>query len=122
VYVASGDQMYAVGAGQRLLEGSIYGWSEVLVANGQLYDVAVHGGKVWVAAGPDGLFTLEGNQLVNYSTKITPERFDARGELVISARTLVLQLLPGRKFASCGLDGFMTLTKDEPTTWLSTIH
>ena len=76
---------------------------------------AVHGGTVWVAAGPDGLFTLEGNELVTYSTKITPERFDARGELLISARTFLLQPLPDRKFATAGLDGFITLTKDEPT-------
>jgi hypothetical protein len=122
VFVASADQMYAVGAGRSLLEGSIHGWSELLVADGQLHDVAVHRGKVWVAAGPDGLFTLQGNKLANYSTKITPEHFDARGELIISARTMVLQLLPDGKFQASGVQGFIDLAEDEPDEWMRKIR
>jgi hypothetical protein len=118
VFVASQDEMYAVGAGGSVLEGSLYGWSEVLVRDSQLYAVAKWKDKVWVAGGPDGLFTLAGNKLAPYRPDVTAERFDARGTLLISAKTEILEPAEEeKKFRSSGLAGFIKLAEPLPAAW-----
>lgn len=118
VFVVSPDEMYAVGAGKRLLEGTVHGWSEVLHTDFPLMDVAKHGGAVFVAAGPEGLFTLEGRSLKPFSKKVTPDRFDAREELLISARAHIVQLASGPQLLTAGMEGFLTLTEGEPAQWV----
>jgi hypothetical protein len=54
VFVAGSDEMYAVGSGEVLWEGSASGWGKVADGPGPLFGVAEFAGEVWVGARSSG--------------------------------------------------------------------
>src|SRR5690349_19687187 len=64
VWVVSEDEMYAVGTGGRLLQGSTQSWGEVLSGADPLLGVVKWKGEVWIAAEERGVLKLVGATLV----------------------------------------------------------
>ena len=111
VFVVSASEMYACGPSDHtLLEGSAYGWAPILHAGFPLHAVAKFAGKIWVAAGVNGLYTLDENhQLARAETDLTPLKFDARGTLIISAIDRVAHTPDGVEFDWFRVEGVMDL-------------
>jgi hypothetical protein len=85
VFVASDDEMYAVGPNKQLLQGSTQGWVEVLEGPGPMFGIAKWKGKVWVGAAGNGLMRLEGGKLVPVKPNIKAEKLDVRESLLVSS-------------------------------------
>jgi hypothetical protein len=89
VHVVGEDEMYAVGSGGQLLQGSIHGWAEVLNASGPLFGIAKWKGEVWVAAEEQGVMKLAAPKLVSMKPNIKATGLDARGDLLVSSPAAV---------------------------------
>lgn len=110
VFVASPDEVWAVGDDGHVLEGSRNGWG--IVAQGprlpetdiplSLYDVCKWKGELWVAAGDAGLWRRKGvtRELECVKPKLLAVRFDARGPLLLCERRRVTSTEDGENFLS----------------------
>jgi hypothetical protein len=117
VYVASPDEMYAVGAGGRFLEGSVHGWSDVLAGPGPLFGVAKWKNEVWVGAAQHGLMKREGDKLVSIKPNIKAETMDARQDLVITCPDKIAGTADGKNFGSAGKGNLLEMLAGTPPGW-----
>lgn len=107
IFVASDDQMYAVGVNNSVLEGSRAGWGKI--AQGPAYPVPLSAvarwkGELWIGAGTFGLLRRVGttNQLEVVKPNIHAIGFDARHNLVISCPDLIASTADGVNFRGTG--------------------
>ena len=120
VFVVNEDEMYAVGAGQRVLEGSSHGWSEVAYSEEAMYGVAKLGNRVWIGATSDGLIQLQGNRLVVKSAKASAEHLEARGDaLLVSCPDFIAETKDGESFQHrTDAKAVLDLMAEHPPLWL----
>ena len=118
VFVQGEDEIYAVGPGQKLLEGSVHGWSEILhFDGGMLYGVAKFKNEVWVGAGELGLMKLEKNKFQCIKPNIHAEKLEVRSALLISAPNVIAFTDDGKKFTGLGTDGFIKISARDSPLW-----
>jgi len=114
VHVASPDEMYAVGHGQALWEGSTSGWGKVADGPGVLQGVAKFGGEVWVGGQKQGLLKRDGNKLVVVNPDLHVNALDSRKTLLISTYDEIAETTDGKAFATKA-KGVMGQVRDSKT-------
>ena len=119
VCVVGEDEMYAVGSGGQLLQGSTRGWAEVVNGAGPLYSVAKWKGEVWVAAEDRGILKLAGPNLVPVKPNIKATGFDARGDLLVSSRAAVAGTADGTAYFGTTATAAGKLIAHVPAAWRS---
>ena len=80
--VVSEDEIHVCGVGSRVLEGSVHGRAERVIADGPLQSLGVFQGKVLVTTGDRGIHAVEGNTLVPWAKDVPATQLDARGDLL----------------------------------------
>jgi len=118
VFVASPDEMYAVGAGGWMLEGSVHGWSVLLEGPGPMFGVARLGDEVLVGAASEGLMRLDGNRLVPVEKMLKAERIDARSALLVSSPEFIGERRPDGKWEGLPASQFADLVRNQRPLWL----
>jgi hypothetical protein len=118
VYVASPDEMYAVGPGRKLLQGSVHGWVEVLTAPFGLHAVTKFAGDVLVGAGLDGLHRLRRNELEPVDPDIATMRFDSRRHLLVSGREAIQESADLTKFHRVPSEAFARMVEPYQPSWV----
>ncbi|AGC48159.1 hypothetical protein MYSTI_06886 [Myxococcus stipitatus DSM 14675] len=116
VHVVSEDEMYAC-SDAGVMEGSLYGWSEVAESPGMLMSIVKHQKQVWVAGGTYGLFNLHGNQLDEAEPRMKTMSLDARQRLVLATDTALADTEDGKQFRSIPIAEFIARTQDVPKLW-----
>lgn len=117
VYCASPDEIFAVGAGRQMLQGSQSGWAHLLEGPAPMFGVAKFKGSVWVGASSAGLMKLEGNRLVAVKPNIKAELLDARGNLLISSPGVIVHSEDGTKFTGTVVDAIAGNLSDVQPAW-----
>jgi len=109
VFVASDDQMFAVGVNNSVLEGSRTGWGKI--AQGPAYPVPLSAvawwkGELWIGAGTFGLLRRVGttDQLEVVKPNIHAIGFDARHSLLISCPNVIASTADGVTFKGVASD------------------
>ncbi|MEM9189072.1 MAG: hypothetical protein AAGF12_07840 [Myxococcota bacterium] len=124
VHVVSEDEIYACGADDRLLEGSVYGWSEVLAAEGSLFSVRKWNGRVWVAGmadgGAAGLYELQRNALSPIDFQLRPTSLRDNGDaLLVSGSYGLAETRDGATFSTLSLRKFSAVVHHRRPLWTS---
>src|SRR5262249_54980192 len=110
VFMVSADEIYAVGDGGSVLEGSTSGWGKIADgpklptgAGASLRAVAWWHDDLWIGGGVTGLWKRIGktNQLKSVNARITAVDFDARKDLVMVERNRITSTADGVNFG-CG--------------------
>jgi hypothetical protein len=117
VFVAGEREMYACGTRGRLLEGTIHGWSELLIADGPLSSVAKWRDTVFVGSADLGLFRLDGNTLVAVDPDVKPHQMDARGNLLLACDERLVETADGKTFSSLPVDAFKAEVRPARPLW-----
>jgi hypothetical protein len=107
VFVAEEDEVYATGGSGSLLEGSAHGWGRIAegpVPGMPLLGVAKWKKGLWVAAGQFGLFKRVGtkNKLECVKPNLWAVDLDARGNLLISCKDVIIHTADGKVFQGSG--------------------
>jgi len=109
VFMVSADQIYAVGAGGSVLEGSSAGWGKIAEGpklptgdGAALRAVAWWQGELWIGGGVTGLWKRVGktNRLESVNKNITAVDFDSREELLIAEEYRITSTRDGVEFNS----------------------
>ncbi|AKF84847.1 hypothetical protein MFUL124B02_05395 [Myxococcus fulvus 124B02] len=116
IHVAGQDEMYACG-GNGVMEGSIYGWSEVVESPGQVLEVTKYKGDTLVAGANSGLLRLKGNRLEPMEPSLPVTSMDSRDRFVVATPEVLADSLDGKTFRRKPLSEFVDLTRDIPTMW-----
>ncbi len=117
VFIVSEDEMYACGTNGHLLQGTVYGWEELLRFDGMLHCVTKWNNMVWVGAGADGLFVLQNDELKLLKQTVKAERFDTRELLLITAPNALVHTENGADFTALFVSLFEELTSGDPPSW-----
>jgi hypothetical protein len=117
VFVASDDEMYACGHGGHLLQGTVHGWEVLLKHDGPLHCVAEWHDDVWVGAGPGGLFKVANERLDLIKPNIHAERFDTRGDLLITAPDVIAETKDAMSFQAIFVKVIELCSAQEPPSW-----
>ena len=117
VCVVGEDEMYAVGSGGQLLQGSIHGWAEVLNGSGPLFGVAKWKEEVWVAAEEQGVMKLAAPKLVPMKPNIKATGLDARGDLLVSSPAVVAGTADGTAYLGARAENAAELIARVPAAW-----
>lgn len=116
VHVVSQDEIYACGdAG--ILEGSVYGWSELLESPGHVSSVVKHGGQVWLAGEGGGLLTLQGRKLEEAEPSLKATALEARGALLVTTPNALADSEDGKEFRRLPLEAFSSRLLGVPRKW-----
>jgi hypothetical protein len=118
VHVVDETEVYATGPCQRVLVGSIHGWSERVSAPYALYDVTKWGGEVWVAAGQMGLARLRDNNLEIVKPEIRARRVVAGDSLIIVTHDAVLETTDLENFREIGIDAMQVFMDQTDPPWV----
>ena len=118
VHVVSENEMYACGPGQRLLDGSIHGWSVAIEADHSLFSVAKFGDDLWVGAGELGLMRRVGAGLEVVKEKIKTRKIEVRSEMIMSAPDKVAFSPDGKSFKSTAKGFLLDALADDRPAWL----
>jgi hypothetical protein len=118
VFVAAEDEMYAVGPNTQLLQGSLYGWSEVLEGPGPMFGVAKWRGEVWVGAAEHGLMKLAGAKLVPVKPNIKAEKLDAREDLLVSSPQAIVGTSDAASFRGIPVSGVAEVLEPVKPGWV----
>lgn len=118
VFVASADEMYAVGAGRRLLEGSVHGWTEVCEGPSPMFGVAKFRGEVWVGASDAGLMKRDGNTLVAVKPNILADRLEVHDTLLISSPGMIVGTPDGNNFLAIKAASVIENVSQTPPAWV----
>jgi hypothetical protein len=100
VHVESADEMYAVGHGAALWEGSASGWGKVADGPGVLQGVAKFGGEVWVGGQKQGLLKRERNKLTVVNPDLHVNALDSRKVLLITTYDEIAETTDGKSFTT----------------------
>jgi hypothetical protein len=119
VFVATDDEMYAVGPSRQLLQGSIRGWTEILEGPGPMFGVVRWNDGVWVGAAEHGLLKLDGAKLVSVKPNIKAEKLEARGDLLISSPLAIAETGNGAAFTGIQIPFLATLIEKNKPAWTS---
>ena len=119
VFVASEDEMYAVGPSKQLLQGSTRGWTEVLEGPGPLFGVAKWNGDLWVGGAEHGLMQLDGTKLVTVKPNIKAEMLDARGSLLISSPLAIAGTSDGAAYTGVQMPVLARIVEKNKPQWTS---
>jgi hypothetical protein len=114
VFVASHDEMYAVGHGAALWEGSSGGWGKVADGPGVLQGVAKFAGEVWVGGQKAGLLRRDGNKLVVANPDLHAIALDSRKVLLITTHDEIAETTDGKTFVTKG-KGMLAKARDNKT-------
>jgi hypothetical protein len=117
VFVASEQEMYACGTRGRLLEGTIHGWSELLIVDAALSSVAKWRDTVYVGSTALGLSRLDGNALVPVDPDIRPHQMDARGNLLLACDDRLAETADGKTFRSLPVGTFKAEVQPTRPMW-----
>lgn len=117
VFVAGEREMYACGTRGRVLEGTIYGWSELLNVELALSSVAKWRDTVYVGSAALGLQRLAGNALVPVDPDIKSHQMDARGNLLLACDDRLVETSDGSAFQSLPVDAFRAEVKPVRPMW-----
>ncbi len=99
VFVAGADEVYAVGHGEVLWEGSASGWGKAADGPGPLFGVAKFAGEVWVGAKALGLFKRVRNTLESVNPDIHAVMMEVRKGLLITCQDQIAATTDGKNFA-----------------------
>ncbi|AGC44069.1 hypothetical protein MYSTI_02753 [Myxococcus stipitatus DSM 14675] len=116
IHVESQDELYACG-GNGMMEGSVYGWSEVVESPGMVVNVTKFRDEVLVAGAASGLLRLKGNTLEPVERSLAAMAMDSRGRLVVASPEELADSTNGRDFRRKPLSEFVALTEGVPTMW-----
>ena len=100
-----------------MLEGSVHGWVVRVRHETPVQGITKYDGKVYVGAGNDGLNLLDGATLQQLSSGIQAVKFDARGELLVSAREVVAATNDGEDFSQRIIDYFQEAVAHREPCW-----
>jgi hypothetical protein len=117
VFVAGEQEIYACGTRGRVLEGTIYGWSELLIAEAALSSVVKWHSDVLVGSATLGLSRLDGNVLVPVDPDLRPHQMDARGNLLLACEDRLAETTDGKAFRSLPIDAFKAEVKPTRPLW-----
>ncbi|WP_224363121.1 hypothetical protein [Hyalangium versicolor] len=116
IHVVSQDEMYACGD-NGVMEGSLYGWSEVVDSPGMVVDVVRYQRQIWLAGEDDGLLTLEGPALKEAVPALHATALDARERLVVTTPELLADTVDGKDFRSIPLEAFISGISHRSPSW-----
>ncbi|MDY7231160.1 hypothetical protein [Hyalangium rubrum] len=116
IHAVSEDEVYACGD-NGVMEGSVYGWSEVVESPGMVTDVAKYAGTVWLAGEEDGLLRLQGPTLEEADASLRASAFDVRERLLVTSPECLADSQDGKKFRRLPLEGFISRLSDRPPLW-----
>ena len=127
VVIVDENEMYAAGPGRRLLLGSIYGWTEVLVAPFDIHGLARVGDTVYVSSAHGGLWTLKDGQLVPAKAKVDAERITSAprtptpsaatsgpAKILATTAQAIVELTNELETARVDIGGFIWLSNRQP--------
>ncbi|MDO9019533.1 MAG: hypothetical protein Q8S73_43890 [Deltaproteobacteria bacterium] len=117
VQVVSEDEIHACGAGYRVLEGSVHGWAERIIADGPLLSLGVFQGKVLVTTGSRGIHAVEGNRLVEWAKDVPATQLDARGDLLAACPDELVATRDGETFTRIPIGVFREATSAFVPAW-----
>jgi hypothetical protein len=117
VFVAAEDRTYACGTRGRLIQGSIYGWSELLIAPEALSSVVAWGREIWVGSATLGLHQLRGNVLDPLFPEIRPHQLEPRHHLLAACSDQLAGTADGKRFASVPIAAFVAAVKPVRPLW-----
>jgi len=118
VFVASDDEMYAVGPSKQLLQGSVHGWTEMLEGPGPMFGVVKWRGEVWVGAAEHGLMKLEGSKLASVKPNIKAEKLDARADLLVSSPGMIAGTADGSAYTATQVPLVEKLLQGHKPAWV----
>lgn len=117
VQVVSEDEIHACGAGYRVLEGSVHGWAERIIADGPLLSLGIFQGKVLVTTGSRGIHAVEGNRLVEWAKDVPATQLDARGDLLAACPDELVVTRDGEGFTRIPIGVFREATSAFVPAW-----
>jgi hypothetical protein len=117
VRVVSDAEIYATGPCDRVLAGSIYGWSERYISPYPTYDVTKHGGDVWVALGSVGVGRLTGNTFDLDHEDIGATRLWSGDTLIAVTNDAIYELDGERKPRALPLSAVQHIMDRDPPAW-----
>jgi hypothetical protein len=118
VLVVDESEIYAAGPGRRILQGSIYGWVEIATAPFDVHGLARADGAVWVSSAHEGLFRLDGAELVPAKASVAAEQLDARGASILATTNqAIVEVRGDQEVARVEGGGFVWLTEREPLSF-----
>jgi hypothetical protein len=106
VFVAGSDEMYAVGYGEALWEGSASGWGKVADGPGPLFGVAKFAGAVFVGAKELGLFKRVRNGLECVNPDLRALMIDPRKVMLVTCDDQIAVTSDGKTFTTKGKGSF----------------
>jgi hypothetical protein len=114
VFVAGADEMYAVGYGAALWEGTASGWGKVADGPGYLYGVAKFGGEVWVGAREHGLLKRVRNNLECVKPELRALMMDTRRVLLVTCDDQIASTADGKTFVTKAKGSFERIRGPKP--------
>jgi hypothetical protein len=117
VFVASDEEMYAVGNGV-VLQGSVHGWALVTDIPTHAFGVAKWKGEVWVGASEKGLMKLAGSRLVPAKPNVKAINLDARGDLLITTHDFVAGTSDGKDYKAVNIEILAPMVAKNPPAWM----
>ena len=117
VQVVSEDEIHACGAGHRVLEGSVHGWVERVIADGPLLSLGRFKGRVLVTTGARGLHAVERDALVEWRKDIPATQLDTRGDLLAACPEALVASRDGEAFTRIPIEVFREATRAFAPAW-----
>ena len=117
VQVVSEDEIHVCGVGYRVLEGSVHGRAERVIADGPLQSLGVFQGKVLVTTGDRGIHAVEGNTLVPWAKDVPATQLDARGDLLAACPDELVATRDGAEFLRIPIEVFREATRAFTPRW-----
>jgi hypothetical protein len=125
VWVVDEETIYVSGNPTWVLRGGTRRAFEPFVEGpGRLPSVAVWRGQLWVAAGAEGLWKLEGDRLAlvrkvhKDGSPFSPERLDARQQLLVGLPSIIACSEDGEKFTGLTVEDALGDVENDRPKWL----
>jgi hypothetical protein len=115
VWVAGADEMYAVGHGGVLWEGSSTGWGKVAEGTGPFYGVAKFGEDVFVGAKEHGILKRTRDRLECVNPEIHGQILHVGKALLISCPEEIAATSDGKTFGAKGRGSMQKVLDEKPT-------
>jgi hypothetical protein len=118
VHVVDETEVYATGPCQRVLVGSIHGWSERAGVTYGLYDITKWNGDVWVAAGQMGLGRLKDNSIEIVKPELRARRVVSGEGLIIVTDDAILETKDLATFQEIRIDAMRVFMDQTEAPWI----
>lgn len=119
VYVVSDDEIWACGNRGALHQGTVHGWTPVLVHDAPLSGVAKWRDTLWVGAhGDAGICKLDGTKLEPFKPKLKAVKFETHDEaLLFFSIGVIGETRDGNSFGGYRTKGFEDTTAGTIPDW-----